>query len=138
MLIVVMDAQGGGVGKLIVEQLKRVMPDQPVTAVGANALATAAMLRAGADQGATGENAVCVMARRADVIIAPIGMALCDAMLGEVTAEMACAVGRSEAYKLLLPMNRCSAVIPGYPKQTMQETVAAAVREAQAYIAARA
>lgn len=138
MLIVVMDAQGGGVGKLVVEQIKRAMPDQSVTAVGVNALATAAMLRAGADQGATGENAVRVMAQKADVIIAPIGMVLCDAMLGEVTAAMACAVGASDAHKILLPMNRCSAVIPGYPKQTMQETAAAAVRELQGYIASRA
>ncbi|MBR4081577.1 MAG: DUF3842 family protein [Clostridia bacterium] len=137
MLIVVMDAQGGGVGKLVVEQLKRTMPEQTVTAVGANALATAAMLRAGADQGATGENAVRVTAQKADVIIAPIGMVLCDAMLGEVTAAMACAVGASSAHKILLPMNRCSAVIPGYPRQTMQETAAAAVQELQAYIASR-
>ena len=134
MLIVVMDAQGGGVGKQVVEQLKRALPDQPVTAVGANALATAAMLRAGADQGATGENAVRVMAQRADIIIAPIGMVLCDAMLGEVSAAMACAVGASRAHKLLLPMNRCSAVIHGYPRQPMADTVAAAVREVECLI----
>lgn len=134
MLIVVMDAQGGGVGKLVVEQLKRALPEQSVTAVGANALATAAMLRAGADQGATGENAVRVMAQKADVIIAPIGMVLCDAMLGEVTAAMACAVGASSAHKILLPMNRCNAVIPGFPRQTMAETAAAAVREVQAFL----
>ena len=137
MLIVVMDAQGGGVGKLVIEQMKRALPETEITAVGTNALATAAMLRAGADHGATGENAVRVMAQRADVIVAPIGMALCDAMLGEVTADMACAVGSSTAHKILLPMNRCSVVIPGYPKQTMQDTAAAAVREVQAYLAAR-
>ena len=134
MLIVVMDAQGGGVGKLLVEQLKRTLPEQEITAVGTNALATAAMLRAGADQGATGENAIRVMAERADVILAPIGMALCDAMLGEVTAAMACAVGSSRAKKILLPMNRCSAIIPGYPKQPMADTVAAAVREVECVI----
>jgi len=134
MLIVVMDAQGGGVGKLLVEQLKRAMPQQSITAVGTNALATAAMLRAGADQGATGENAIRVMAERADIILAPIGMTLCDAMLGEVTAAMACAVGASRAQKILLPMNRCQAIIPGYPRQTMAETVAAAVREAESII----
>ena len=134
MLIVVMDAQGGGVGKLLVEQLKRAVPEQSITAVGTNALATAAMLRAGADQGATGENAIRVMAERADIILAPIGMALCDAMLGEITAAMACAVGASRARKILLPMNRCSAIIPGYPKQSMGDTVAAAVREVQALL----
>ena len=120
MLIVVMDAQGGGVGKLLVEQLKRTLPEQEITAVGTNALATAAMLRAGADQGATGENAIRVMAQRADVILAPIAMA--------------CAVGSSRAKKILLPMNRCSAIIPGYPKQPMADTVAAAVREVECVI----
>lgn len=134
MLIVVMDAQGGGVGKLLIEQLKRALPEQEITAVGTNALATAAMLRAGADQGATGENAIRVMAQRADVILAPIGMALCDAMLGEVTAAMACAVGSSRAKKILLPMNRCSVVIPGYTRQPMADTVAAAVREVEALL----
>lgn len=135
MLIVVMDAQGGGVGKLLVEQLKRALPDEKITAVGTNALATAAMLRAGADQGATGENAIRVMAQRADILLAPMGMALCDAMLGEVTAAMACAVGASPAKKILLPMNRCAAIIPGYPRQGMADTVAAAVREVQAILA---
>ena len=77
-----MDAQGGGIGRMLVEGLKRAVPWQPVVAVGTNALATAAMLKAGADQGATGENAVCVCAAGADLILAPIGMVLCDAMLG--------------------------------------------------------
>lgn len=131
MMLVVMDAQGGGMGKMMVEQLKRALPEQKVIAVGTNALATSAMLRAGADQGATGENAIRVMAQKADVILCPIGMVLCDAMLGEVTAAMACAVGSSPAHKILVPVTRCQATVAGVPRMTMAEAVACAVQEAE-------
>ena len=94
MKIVIMDAQGGGIGRMLVDQLKREAPDLRLTAIGTNAAATAAMLKAGADQAATGENAVRVNAADADLLIAPIGMLLADGMLGEVTADMAAAVGR--------------------------------------------
>ena len=97
MNVIVIDAQGGGVGKQLIEQLKRALPEQKITAVGTNALATAAMLRAGADQGATGENAVRVCAAQADLILGPMGLVLCDAMLGEITPAMAVAVGASSA-----------------------------------------
>ena len=138
MRVIVMDAQGGGMGKLLVEGLKRAMPEQKVIAVGTNALATSAMLRAGADQGATGENAVVVCAAQADLILAPIGMVLCDAMLGEVTAAMACAVGRSPAHKILVPVSRCQTSIAGAQKLSMAEAVEWAVAEAKARIEARA
>lgn len=138
MRVIVMDAQGGGMGRLLVEGLKRALPEQPVIAVGTNALATSAMLRAGADQGATGENAVIVCAAQADLILAPIGMVLCDAMLGEVTAAMACAVGRSRAHKILVPVSRCQTTIAGAQKLTMAEAVEKAVAEAKARIEARA
>ena len=78
MKIVILDAQGGGMGRQLVEGLKKALPNQPLIAVGTNALATAAMLRAGADQVATGENAVVVCAGMADLILCPIGMVLCD------------------------------------------------------------
>jgi len=130
MNVVVMDAQGGGMGRMLVEQLKRELPDQPLIAVGTNALATAAMLRAGADQGATGENAVRVCAQRAELIIGPIGLVLCDAMLGEVTAEMALAIGRSRAHKILVPAGRCQVTVAGQHAMTMAEAVSAAVQEA--------
>ena len=132
MKVIVMDAQGGGMGRLLVEGLKRAMPEQPVIAVGTNALATAAMLRAGADQGATGENAVIVCAAQANLILAPIGMVLCDAMLGEVTAAMACAVGRSPAHKILVPVSRCQTTVAGAQKLSMTEAVERAVSEARA------
>ena len=130
MNIVVMDAQGGGMGRMMVEGLTKALPEQPVIAVGTNALATAAMLKAGADQGATGENAIRVCAAKAELILAPIGMVLCDAMLGEVTASMANAVAASPAHKILVPMSRCQVSIAGLPRQTMAEAVEAAVKEA--------
>ena len=134
MNIVVMDAQGGGMGRMLVEGIKRAMPEQTVIAVGTNALATAAMLKAGADQGATGETAIRVCAGRADLILAPIGMVLCDAMLGEVTAAMAHAVAASRAHKILVPMSRCQVTIAGLPRQSIAEAVEAAVREAVARV----
>ena len=134
MKIVVMDAQGGGMGRLLVEQLRKVLPDQPVIAVGTNAAATANMLRGGASQGATGENAVRVNARDADVILAPIGMLLCDGMLGEVTAEMALAVGRSPARKILLPAARCGVTVAGVEARSLAELTELAVREAAAVL----
>ena len=97
----------------------------------------AAMLRAGADQGATGENAVVVCAAQADLILAPIGMVLCDAMLGEVTAAMACAVGKSPAHKILVPVSRCQASVAGAQKLSMAEAVERAVAEAKARIEAK-
>ena len=130
MNILVIDAQGGGMGRMLVESLKKAMPDQPVTAVGTNALATAAMLKAGADQAATGENAIRVCAARAGLILAPIGMVLADAMLGEVTAAMAVAIGSSPAHKILLPVSRCQTSVVGVMKMTMAEAVEKAVAEA--------
>ncbi|MBQ8555969.1 MAG: DUF3842 family protein [Clostridia bacterium] len=130
MNIIVMDAQGGGMGRMLVEGLKKALPDQPIIAVGTNAIATSAMVKAGADQAATGENAIVVCAGRADLILAPIGMVLADAMLGEVTAAMAAAVGRSPAHKILLPVSRCQTTIAGVPRMTMAEAVARAVEEA--------
>jgi len=130
MNILVIDAQGGGMGRMLVEGLKRALPEQPVTAVGTNALATSAMLKGGADQAATGENAIRVCAARADIILAPIGMVLADAMLGEVTAEMAVAIGSSPAYKILLPVSRCQTSVVGVTKMTMAEAVERAVAEA--------
>ena len=130
MKILVIDAQGGGMGRMLVEGLKRALPEQPVTAVGTNALATSAMLKAGADQAATGENAIRVCAAAAEIILAPIGMVLADAMLGEVTADMAVAIGRSPAHKILLPVSRCQTTVAGVGRMTMAEAVERAVAEA--------
>ena len=113
MELLVIAAQGGGLGRQLVAAVKKALPELTVTAVGTNSAATAAMLKAGADQGATGENAVAVGCRRADIIAGPIGLLIADAMLGEITPAMAAAVGQSRAVRVLLPMNRCATLIAG-------------------------
>lgn len=113
MNILIIDGQGGGVGRQLVENIKKTFPDQTVTAVGTNAIATQAMLKAGADNAATGENAVAVGCRTADMIIGPIGIAIADSLWGEITPQMALAVGQSNAVRILLPMNLCKNYIAG-------------------------
>ena len=113
MKIVVIDGQGGRLGALVCEELKKTGQDREVLAIGTNATATAAMLKAGADRGATGENPVLVACRDAEVIIGPIGILSADALLGEVTPAMAKAVGGAKAEKILLPMNRCGTQVVG-------------------------
>ena len=124
MKIVIIDGQGGRLGALLCEGIKRACPDLTLLAVGTNAMATAAMMKAGADMGATGENPVVVASRDADVIIGPVGILAADALLGEVTPLMATAVGQSRAEKLLLPMSRCKNRVVGVKPLTMAELVA--------------
>lgn len=113
MHILVIDAQGGGIGRQLVSALKQRLPECTLTAVGTNSRATASMLKAGADGAATGENAVVVGCRTADVIIGPIGIAIADAMLGEVTPKMALAVAQSRAWKVLIPFQSCGCTVVG-------------------------
>lgn len=113
MKILIIDAQGGGIGKQLVLAIKKNMPDAAVTAVGTNSAATMAMIKAGADNAATGENAVVVNSRRADVIIGPIGIVIADALLGEITPLMAKAVAQSDARRILIPINHCDNIVVG-------------------------
>lgn len=129
MNILVMDAQGGGIGKQIVTAVRTRFPDVTITAVGTNAAATTAMLRAGADEGATGENAAVVCCRRADVIIGPVGIVIADAMLGEVTPRMAVAVGQSAAKRILIPVNHCANFIAGVADLSVGRLVDSVVTE---------
>ena len=123
----VIDGQGGGIGRALVERLRARLPEAEVIAVGANAIATSAMLRAGATSGATGENAVRVCAREADVIAGPIGIVLKDAMMGEITGEMACAVAASPARRVLIPVQRCSTCVAGTEDVPLQRLLDDAV-----------
>lgn len=113
MNILVIDAQGGGIGRQLVSSIKENLPDAVVTAVGTNSVATSAMLKAGADNAATGENAVVVNSRRADVITGPIGIVIADALLGEITPLMARAVAQSSARRVLIPINHCDNIVVG-------------------------
>ena len=114
MKILIIDGQGGKLGKQLVEKCM-VSKSEGVTviAVGTNAIATANMLKANPDEAATGENAIVVCARKADVICGPVGIVIADAMNGEVTPAAARAVGQSNARRILIPMNRCDTVVVG-------------------------
>ena len=127
MKVLIIDGQGGGLGRQLVAAVKERFPEIEVLAVGANSTATGAMLRAGADQAATGENAVLVASRRADVIMGPIGIVIADAMLGEITPVMAAAVGQSEAKRILLPVGQCDNIIAGVRDMPMAKMVQGAV-----------
>jgi hypothetical protein len=113
MNVLVIDAQGGGIGKQAVAAIKAGVKGAVVTAVGTNSAATSAMLKAGADSAATGENAVVVCCRRADVIVGPVGIVIADALLGEITPAMALAVGQSGAKRVLIPVNHCDNLVVG-------------------------
>ena len=127
MKILIVDGQGGGIGRQLVEALKR-EGERDITCVGTNAIATSAMLRAGAARAATGENAVAVACREAEVIAGPVGIVIADELLGEVTPRMAAAVGQSRARKVLIPVNQCGNFIVGVPAgQTTAQLVAQAV-----------
>ena len=114
MKIVIIDGQGGRLGRMLVEAAIERFPDARITAVGTNTIATAAMIKGGARQAATGENAVRVACRNADAIIGPMGIVIADALYGEITPEMAVAVGQSPATRILLPMaTHCENVVAG-------------------------
>ncbi len=124
MNILVIDGQGGQVGALLVKEITVRFPELQITAVGTNATATAAMLKAGAKQAATGENPVVVACRKADVVIGPIGIVIADSMYGEVTPQMAVAVGQADATRILIPMNRCENLIAGVQEVTVSAMLA--------------
>ncbi|MBQ9534220.1 MAG: DUF3842 family protein [Clostridia bacterium] len=113
MKVVVIDAQGGRIGRQLVAEIKKSGLAAELVAVGTNSAATAAMLAAGADAAATGENAVAVACRTADFILGPVGIAIADSMLGEITPRMAAAVGQSAAQRILIPFDNCGNVIVG-------------------------
>ncbi len=114
MTILIIDGQGGGLGRQLVEKcMVSKAPEDTVIAVGTNAIATANMLKASPDEAATGENAIVVCARKADVICGPVGIVIADAMNGEVTPKAARAVGQSGARRILIPVNRCDTTIVG-------------------------
>ena len=127
--VLVIDGQGGGLGRQLVSALAAACPEAELTAVGTNSLAANAMLKAGASRAATGENAVVVNCRHADVIVGPIGIVIADALLGEITPAMAAAVCQSGAKRVLVPINHCENYVVGVPDQPVSQLVAAAAQK---------
>ena len=129
MNILVIDAQGGGIGKQLVNAIKTEIPSADIMAVGTNSAATQAMLKAGATNAATGENAVIVACRKADIIVGPVGIVIADSLWGEITPAMASAVGSSNAKRILIPFNHGSNIIVGIADYTTGSLIQCAVNE---------
>lgn len=134
MNILVIDGQGGALGAQLVKEIAASFVGVGLTAIGTNAAATAAMLKAGAKNAATGENPAIVAARRADVIIGPIGIVIADSLLGEVTPRMALAVGQSAAKRILIPMNKCDNLVAGITQASTAALIADAMAKLSAII----
>ncbi len=131
MNILVIDAQGGGIGKQLVSAIKENIQGAVVTAVGTNSAAASAMLKAGADNAATGENAVVVNSRKADVIVGPIGIVIADALFGEITPIMAKAVAQSSAKRILIPINHCDNIVVGVSDLNIRKLIQDVISELQ-------
>ena len=129
MNILVIDGQGGQLGSALIKAIKSSFSDISISAVGTNATATAAMLKAGADSAATGENSVVVCARSADVIIGPVAIVIADALLGEITPAMAKAISQSSARRILIPVNHCDNIIVGVSDLSMGRLVQDVITE---------
>ena len=134
MKVVVVDGQGGKLGKLLVEQLKQRCPQAQLYAIGTNSIATATMLKAGADFGATGENPVIRAVMDADVVLGPLGIVVAHAILGEVTPAMAEAVAGCRAKKILIPMNSCGVVVTGVQELPLSAYVIQAAEQTAALL----
>ena len=129
MNILIIDAHGGGVGKQLVSAIREMFPKLEILAVGTNTTAAAAMLKAGATHPATGENAVIVGCRKADIIIGPLGIVIADSMYGEITPAMALAVAQSNAKRILIPFVHCDNIVVGINDYTLGNLIRSAVAE---------
>lgn len=129
MKVVVIDGQGGGMGRAIVEKIRQVLGDGiEILALGTNALAASVMMRAGANECASGENAVCYNAAKADVILGPVGIIAANAMSGELSPQMASAIASSEAVKILIPLNNYKLKIAGTKNEPLPHMIDEAVQ----------
>ena len=127
MRILVIDGQGGNLGRQLIKDIAERFPHAQIHAVGTNSTATANMLKNPGITAATGENAVKVGCRNADIIVGPVGIILADALMGEVTPEMAVAVGQSSAIRVLIPLNRCETLIAGVDEKSTSELISDAL-----------
>jgi hypothetical protein len=128
MRIAVIDGQGGGIGKAIVDKFRKEFQDKiEILALGTNSMATSLMLKAGANEGATGENAIMYNASKVDLILGPIGIICANSLLGELTPQMAKAIAESPAKKVLIPLNRCNVIVAGVENKPLPHYIEDAV-----------
>jgi hypothetical protein len=122
--IAVIDGQGGGIGAAIIKRIREVFGETvELWALGTNAIATSQMMKAGANRGATGENAVCHSVQQVDAVVGPISILLCNAMMGEVTPRMAQTIGSAQACKLVLPLTQEPLVVVGTVREPLPHLV---------------
>ena len=129
MNVLVIDGQGGGLGRQLVAALSAQCSDIRLVAVGTNSVAAQAMHKAGAQRAATGENAVVVNCRNADIIVGPIGIVIADALLGEITPAMAAAICQADAKRVLIPVNHCENFVVGVPEGPVSQLVQTAAQK---------
>ncbi|MGI6664334.1 MAG: DUF3842 family protein [Christensenellaceae bacterium] len=129
--IIVIDGQGGRIGRMFVEALKKSEHSLHIIAFGTNSIATSTMLKAGADEGATGENPILYNAGDADIIIGPIGIVIANALLGEITPAIATAISSSDAKKILIPISKCNSMVIGVEELPMSEYINRAIKVVQ-------
>ena len=134
MRIAVVDGQGGGIGRAIVEKIKAGVPNVEIVALGTNSVATGQMLKSGADEGATGENAIIHNMKYVDIVVGVIAIINANSMMGELTAKMACAIGESGAFKVLLPINRCHIHVVSVEEATLSVHIDNAVTAIKEYV----
>jgi hypothetical protein len=127
--VLIVDAQGGGLGKQLILEIRKEIGEIHIIAVGTNSTATSVMVKAGADEAATGENAVRVVSRKADYILGPIGMVIADSMLGEITPKMAEAIAVSDAVRIMIPFNTCNNIIAGVTEKSTGKLISLAVAQ---------
>lgn len=124
MRIAVIDGQGGGIGKAIVERFRKEFQNTiEIVALGTNSLATSLMLKAGANEGATGENAIVYNISKVNFILGPVGIISANSLLGELTPMMAKAISGSSAQKVLIPLNKCHVIVVGVENKTLQNYI---------------
>lgn len=127
MKILIVDGQGGNIGRQLVKLIGEAYPDAELYAVGTNSIATANMLKGGSVTAATGENAAAVTSRKADIIVGPVGIVIADALMGEVTPSMAAAIGSSNAKRILIPINKCDTFIAGIGNTSLSDLLSDAI-----------
>ena len=132
--ILIVDAQGGGMGRQLIAGIRKAIPDAYIMAVGTNSVAAGAMRKAGADEAASGENSVVVAARKADLIVGPVGMVIADSMLGEITPRMAVSIGQADARRILIPFNNCDNYVVGTGSRSTGQLISEAVEQVRLYL----